>query len=149
MSRRLLVAVMACAALLPLSACESTLDPSAVLGEYALVAIGGDALPARANTWSGIETLADTIRLREDGTGERISVDREAGSGVNRRHEEAIVWRVNGDALEVSFPCPTNALVSCIAPPHLAGPMLPGMQWAPEIAIMYGRTPLYQRVGAR
>lgn len=143
--------VAALLVLISANACDATTAPDDFVAEYALVSLASQALPASPSTHEPVTTiLADTVRLRSDGTGERV-VSYVSGNlrALFADHDE-LTWRAIGDSLEVSFPCDDVILASCIAPPHLAGRIGPGMQWLIARATIYNEAPaVYQRVGMR
>lgn len=137
------------------SGCDASTAPTGFVAEYALVSLESRALPVALPIsdpfgWAGMTILADTVRLRADGTGLRVmlySVGNTRRLGISR---DELRWRAMGDALEVSFPCDDTALAICIAPPHLAGRLGAGMQWVIPSARIYDEAPaVYQRVGMR
>lgn len=143
-----IVAVMI---LVAASACDATTAPDDFVAEYALVSLASQALPASPSTHEPVTTiLADTVRLRIDGTGERVVWYVSGNLRALFTDRDELTWRAIGDSLEVSFPCDDVVLASCIAPPHLAGRIGAGMQWLIAHAPIYNEAPaVYQRVGMR
>lgn len=130
--------------------CESSTGPDGFTAEYELVALASSPLPALPFGDAGQLIVADTIRLRADGTGQRALWFAQNAFGFARLSRDELTWRVVGDRLEVVFPCDDTVLASCIAPPHLAGTIEPGMQWVvPQARIYSDVAAVYQRVGMR
>jgi hypothetical protein len=136
-------------------ACDASTAPNDFVAEYALISLDAQALPVALPVGSpldeaGTRVLADTLRLRADGTGVRIMRYGVGSTSAIVIVRDELRWRAIGDALEVSFPCDDVVLASCIAPPHLAGHFGAGMQWVIPSARIYNDAPaVYQRVGMR
>jgi hypothetical protein len=100
--------------------CKSSLGP--LKGQLLILqSIEGIPLPApyAENRNLDFRIIADTIALQTYDAGERrtrIEVD---GAGNTRMDIESFSYVRTGDRVEITFPCPPNAL--CIKPPHLAG----------------------------
>ena len=133
------------------SACAAPTAPEQFVAEYALVSLASQSLPASPYPLDAATTvLADTVRLRSDGTGERVVRENVGNLRMLFEDRVELTWRAIGDSLEVSFPCDDVTLASCIAPPHLAGRLGAGMQWVIPSARIYNDAPaVYQRVGMR
>ena len=143
-------------AIVLLAGCGEPLGPEDVAGTYVLRSIAGEPLPA-VSLASGDGTfriVADTLRLRADGTGRRLTTAEielavapagEDGQEVVRG-ERALRFRVVGARVEIEYVCGINEM--CVAPPHLSGRRGRG-----ELRIDYalgGRVPLvYARIGER
>lgn len=125
-SRRRVLAALA-AVLFTAGACDLSLESGSLAGTYALASYGGDPLPAVAfdDTERGrLELLADTLRLRGDGTGSRVTVSRWRPPGATatlptERRESQLGYEVRGNRLEISFVCGPHEL--CAEGPHLTG----------------------------
>ncbi len=143
---------LAAALLLAVSglSCESSTGPDEVAAEFVLVSLASQSLPASPGHGSDLMVMADTLRLFEDGTGQRRMWYTSGSLRVLMVSRDALTWRTVEDRLEVSFPCDDHALASCIAPPHLVGTIEPGLLWVVPNAIVYsGATAVYQRSGTR
>lgn len=126
-------------------------DPGApaVPALYVLRSAGGAAIPAVwiSNESVTVTVVADTIRLRADGRGDRVLVEeyREATpfAPPTRREAGTFDYTRRGDRIEISLRCPDLAL--CVAPPHFVGRVTAdGLVF--DRALNY-RTPLrYERV---
>ena len=116
------------AALVVATGCSSNLGPSDVAGTYALRAVAGDALPTVVSTGFYTEgppvVLADTIRLRADGTGTRSRTIMSGtdpyniGAGVSRAVFDLVV-HVDGRRVDLRYACPPNASCVGIGAAHL------------------------------
>jgi hypothetical protein len=121
------------------------------VGVYVLRSLAGSPPPVVANQAANLVAIADTIRLRPGGTGVEtgveLAIDETLPEGEIKRHyRREFSYRLSGDRIEVDFPCPTDALILCIAPPHYVGRLTAGgleLDYA-----LYYRTPLlFDRVG--
>lgn len=104
--------------------CEEPEPAARAVAIYALEVAGGQPLPAP--WWPGLqmEIVADTLYLREAGEGVQATIRRSTiASGEVERSRTPFTWTVAGDRLRLAYDCPDNALVSCIAPPHLTATM--------------------------
>jgi hypothetical protein len=107
--------------------CTDVLSPAEYIGEYALTRVAGNALPAFVfdNGSVSAVVVADTIRVRSDGTGSRTSV--RVYTNVNRHvaitaptrveGTTEFVYRVVQNRLEITTVCAANA--NCAPPPHV------------------------------
>ncbi|MGH7631933.1 MAG: hypothetical protein ACREOF_21570 [Gemmatimonadales bacterium] len=117
---------------------------------YVLRSAGDALVPAVwiSNESVTVTVVADTIRLREGGRGDRVLVEKyqEETPMAPRTRREAggFDYVRRGDRIEITLPCADMA--SCVAPPHFVGRITPdGLVF--ERALNY-RTPLrYERVG--
>lgn len=123
--------------------------PADLAAVYVLRSAGDAPVPAVwiSNPSVTITVLADTIRLREGGQGERALVERYRedtpfAPGV-RREGTDFEYERREDRIAISLPCPD--LASCVAPPHFVGRISnDGLVF--DRALNY-RTPLrYERV---
>jgi hypothetical protein len=88
---------------------------------YALQSVAGVQLPAPYApnmAYNGL-LVADSISFRDDGTGLRHWVYQDENSTDRHAVEEDFTWSRSGDAIAITFTCPSFA--SCIAGPHLMG----------------------------
>jgi hypothetical protein len=139
-----------------LAGCGEPLGPEDVAGTYVLRSVAGELLPAVAvaSDDATFRIVADTLRLRADGTGRRLTtteiepaVAPAGGNGPEVvRGERALRFRVVSARVEIEYVCGINEM--CVAPPHLSGRRGRG-----ELRIDYalgGRVPLvYGRIGER
>jgi hypothetical protein len=103
------------------ASCRSTTES---LGEvYVLRSIAGVPLPAEyaPNVEFKGRKLADTLFLNANGTGELHSTSEESLGGRVLLSDAPVTYQRQGNDLEVSYVCPPNALILCLAPPHLIG----------------------------
>src|SRR5688500_16423188 len=104
--------------------CSDTLAPGDVKGLYVLQSVGADPLPAMLPTggsnWQ-LRLIADTIVLRDDGSGVHVRWSQSFQSGSPEpepsRWEVELQYRIEGSAIEITFICPPNAM--CTAGPHM------------------------------
>ncbi len=94
---------------------------------YVLRTVAGAAVPA-VWIWNAgvtVTVLADTLRLRAQGRGERVLVEEylEATPALSSRRREAgaLEYARWSDRIEISLPCNDQILALCIAPPHFVG----------------------------
>jgi hypothetical protein len=131
--------------------CGEWVAPVPVASAYALESIDGAPIPAVsvANDWVTLVTRADTLRFGDGAMGVNI-VHWEAAysspevADESGRTESAFSYRLREGRVEISFPCPPNAL--CMAPPHLyAAPVDGGLrvEWVGG----GGPVRIYRRVG--
>jgi hypothetical protein len=120
-------------------------------GLYVLRSVAGYPPPVVANEVATLVVIADTIRLGSDGTGSESGVELLVDNtlpegGLKQGYEREFNYRRTGHRIEVEFPCPPNALMLCIAPPHYVGTFTAG---GLEFSFaLYYRTPLvFERVG--
>lgn len=131
-------------------ACERSTAPGVVAAEYALVMLAEQPLPAAPGAGSDVRILSDTIRLRDDGSGTRVHWYRIGDDPTVHVSRDELSWTVDGSTISVALVCDDTRLAVCIAPPHLAGALGPGLQWVIPQARIYGDVPaVYQRVGMR
>ena len=105
--------------------CREPLVPASVAGAYVLREVANDALPTLRYTtdYVRVQVLADTIRLRADGTGTLASLEvteslvTAAAPPAPRLSHSEVFFRVNGHRIEITHYCPPNA--NCVAGPHL------------------------------
>src|SRR4051812_1300422 len=124
MRARLLL--LATAPLLLATSCRDITAPLDYDSNYTLTSIAGDPLPARSfeNDYMRMTSIAETLRFRPDGTGNRVSVERveyvAGGTAPEELHFEApFHYSVVDGRVQIGFDCPPNAL--CAAPPHMLG----------------------------
>jgi hypothetical protein len=116
------LALLVCSAVV---ACRDPLRPEDVVGVYALQWVESDVLPTVLYTNDNVRVrvLADTLRFRADGTGERAGlVESESlrpgvASAGQRRAQQEFRFRTGRGRIEIAFVCPINA--NCAAPPHI------------------------------
>jgi hypothetical protein len=107
------------------SGCRDGLGPSDVAGTYVLERVGGAPLPAEVfrDRQSMMQVLADTLRLRDDGTGHYASIRAihllggSLASDIPTRLDSDLQFEIVGTRIDIAFACPENA--NCIAGPHL------------------------------
>lgn len=104
--------------------CRDSVSPRAPAGTYALRSIRGEALPAQEfeNAFVTSMIVADTLRLRADGTGTQRRIAIYVGGTASPQHVDATTelhYVVGNDRIEITFVCPPNA--SCVAGPHVIG----------------------------
>jgi hypothetical protein len=126
-----LLAVLSAAAAI---ACGDPLAPEEIAGIYALQRVEADHLPTvlYTNEFVRVRVLADTIRLRADGTGMRFGVweFEPLQEGLELENpasgETDLRFETVGANIEIAFVCPPNA--NCLPPPHLvAGKLSEGL----------------------
>ncbi len=106
-------------------ACRDGLGPSDVAGTYVLERVGGAPLPAEVfrDRVSYMRVTADTLRLRDDGTGRYTSVRviQPLGDGlpaeIPTQLDSDLAFEIVGMRIDITFHCPPNA--NCIPGPHL------------------------------
>jgi hypothetical protein len=117
--------------------CADSVAPQDFVGEYVLTRVAGDPLPTLIFDQPGASpsVVADTLRLRADGTGSRmrlvlfpgisavVGVRATTGSGVDTTIVKLtsvaatnLTFEVVGNALAITYVCPINA--DCAPPPH-------------------------------
>lgn len=117
--------VLSIATLLVAACGDEPLAPSEVAGTYVLLSINGDALPAAAG-YQGpadgpVTVIADTLLLAADGSGSLVRVQQPyPDPGSVERLESTLHYRTSESGLAISFDCPPNALMSCVAGPHIS-----------------------------
>jgi hypothetical protein len=118
------------AALLATACSDEPLAPSEVAGTYALLSINGNALPAPAGyegpADGSVTVLADTLRLAADGSGSLVRVEQpgpDPSSVV--RHESPLHYETTEGGIALTFECPPDALMLCVAGPHLTARLGP------------------------
>ncbi len=124
------VFALSLAALLATACSDDLLAPSEVAGTYVLLSINGNALPAPAGyegpADGSVIVIADTLRLAADGSGSLVRVEQpgpDPSSVV--RHESPLHFETTEGGLAVTFDCPPDALMLCIAGPHLTARLGP------------------------
>ena len=126
LSNRIASALLASFVALLAAGCDSEpLAPSAVAGTYVLQSINGSPLPAAAGYQGpadeAIVVIADTLSLAADGTGSIVRVEEtSAGESSRVRRESALHFETGDDGIAITFDCPSNALMLCVAGPHVA-----------------------------
>lgn len=143
-------------AIVLLAGCGEPLGPEDVAGTYVLRSIAGELLPAvaLASGDGAFRIVVDTLRLRADGTGRRLTATEielaaapAGGDGQEIvRGERELRLRVVSARVDIEYVCGINEM--CVAPPHLSGRRSRG-----ELRFDYalgGRVPLvYARIGER
>ncbi len=101
-------------------ACRDSNAPGSLGTVYVLQSIAGQPLPAAyaENLQLPDRMFADTLVLRDDGTGESRTVIEESLGG-SKDHQIQQLTYSGTNHIEITFTCPPAAL--CIAGPHLAG----------------------------
>lgn len=118
------VFVLSLAVLLAVGCDSDPLAPSDVAGTYVLLSIGGNPLPAPAG-YQGpadgpITVIADTLRLAADGSGSLVRVEETNPDEQSRyRLETALHYETTEGGIAITFDCPPEALMLCIAGPHM------------------------------
>jgi hypothetical protein len=119
-------------------------------GLYVLRTLAGGPPPVVGNYSANLVVIGDTIRLGAGGagveTGVELVIDATLPEGeLERRYERAFEYRLEGQRIEVEFPCPRNAFTLCAASPHYVGTLSPdGLELS---YALYYRTPLvFERV---
>ena len=100
------------------------LAPTEIAGIYALQRVESDHLPTvlYTNEFVRVRVLADTIRLRADGTGMQFGVHEseplQEGLELENpvRGETDLRYEIVGANIEIAHVCPPNA--NCLPPPH-------------------------------
>jgi hypothetical protein len=118
------VFVLSLAVLLAVGCDSDPLAPSDVAGTYVLLSIGGNPLPAPAG-YQGpadgpITVIADTLRLAADGSGSLVRVEETNPDEQSRyRLETVLHYETTEGGIAITFDCPPEALMLCIAGPHM------------------------------
>ena len=104
-----------------LCACENSTAVPAGGSRYALRSIAGNPLPAAyaQNPSSTNRVFADTLLLREDGTGEWKAVIEQSFGGPTFAGTAELTYTQRDATISVSFVC--DDMASCVAPPHFVG----------------------------
>jgi hypothetical protein len=106
-------------------ACQDSLAPTDVAGTYVLQSVATEPLPAEIyrNDYVTIRVIADTLRLRPDGTGTMSGVQVAEPRQEGMAPATPAWWTgqlrfriVEGD-VEVTMICPPDA--NCVPGPHL------------------------------
>ena len=122
------------ATLLALGCGDEPLAPSAVAGTYVLLSINGDPLPASTAYGSpadgSVEVIADTLRLAADGTGSIVTVNKmgdypNPGDTSEVSIASELRFETSEGGIAVSYYCPPNALMLCLAGPHMTARLSP------------------------
>jgi hypothetical protein len=136
-------------------ACQESLGPTDAPGTYVLRRVERDPLPTVLydNEIYAVRVIADTIRLRPDGTGiisgvyEAVPLHEGLPAEGPVYSTTSIRYRAVRDQLEIEYVCPD--LANCLPPPHLIARRLPSgltVRWGPSL---FGRSPLlYVSIGA-
>lgn len=137
LKRSALAPVLALGVALAVTGCHDPFSPEAVADTYVLFATGAADFPVVVleNEVITVSILADTFRLRDDGTGSHTRSQHVSQHGPHPG-ESSHTWtseftyELRGDGFEVSYECPPfasrEALNLCVAPPHEIG------QWVPS-----------------
>ena len=93
---------------------------------YVLRSVAAAPLPAVVidNGYAVVTFVADTLRLRPDGSGVQVIAERTRDAGqpeVEGMQVRPLHYTVVGNRIEVSLVCPPTALMLCAAPPHYRG----------------------------
>ncbi|HEY9427598.1 MAG TPA: hypothetical protein VIR34_10630 [Gemmatimonadaceae bacterium] len=125
------VLVLSLVALLAMACSDEPLAPSAVAGTYVLLSIDGNPLPAPAGYQGpadgSITVIADTLRLAADGSGSLVRVEQTSPDEQSRyRTETALHYQTTEGGIAITFDCPPEALMLCIAGPHMAARLSSG-----------------------
>lgn len=118
------VLALTLAALFAMGCDSDPIAPSDVAGRYVLLSIDGDALPAAAG-YQGpadgpITVIADTLRLAADGSGSLVRVEETSPDEQSRyRLETELHYETTEGGIAITFDCPPEALMLCIAGPHM------------------------------
>ena len=117
------VLALSLAALLAMG-CSDGLAPLEVAGTYVLLSINGDPLPAPAGYQGpadgSVTVIADTLRLAADGSGSLVRVEETSSDAQSRyRYEEPLHYGTTEGGIAITLDCPANALMQCIAGPHM------------------------------
>jgi hypothetical protein len=118
------VLVLSLAALLAIGCDSDPIAPSDVAGTYVLLSLNGEALPAPAGYQGPADELvivtADTLRLAADGSGSVVRVEKPgSGDGAETRSETPLHYETTEGGIAITFDCPPEALMLCIAGPHI------------------------------
>ena len=106
------------------AACQDPIQPSDIAGDYVLVSVAGDPLPAvliENQLWR-FRVHSQELVLTADGEG-RLTTSGEGGPTDGASPPEAFSWesellyRVDDRRIVVEYVCPMDA--TCMAPPHL------------------------------
>jgi hypothetical protein len=122
--RAVSVLVLSLAALLTIGCDSDPVAPSEVAGTYVLLSIGGNPLPAHAGyqgpSDGSITVIADTLRLAADGSGSLVRVEQPSSDEQARyRLETNLHYVTTEGGVAITFDCPENALMLCVAGPHM------------------------------
>ena len=125
-TRRRVRALIVGAAVAAAAACSDGLNPFDPADVYVLRTVGGEPLPALGSQHGDVTVhiVADTLRLRLNGSGSHSGVQRivSPGSGPDGNlipQSGDFTYEQVGDRVEITFACPPNAL--CIRGPHIVG----------------------------
>src|SRR5688500_10233723 len=129
--------------------CRDGLGPADVAGTYVLGRVGGAALPAEVvrDRVSFMRVTADTLRLRDDGTGRYTSVRviQQLGgpsAEIPTQLDSDLGFEIVGSRIDITFRCPPNA--NCIDGPHLVahhndGGLIIGTSMVADAPLRYRR----------
>jgi hypothetical protein len=135
-------------AALALAACDAPTNVSPTRELFVLSEVAGQSLPAVLYPGGSLTIVADTFRLREDGSGVNIRQTRDTINDERYRTVGEFTWTQHDGRLEMSFPCPPNVRMMCVAPPHLAGPVTNGA-WILDHAAWYELPSTFERITPR
>jgi len=101
--------------------------PQSFVGEYVLTRVAGDPLPTHIFDQPATSPIvvADTLRLRADGTGSRMrlvllpgisAVGADTIVRLTSVAAASLTFEAVGNALAITYVCPINA--DCAPPPH-------------------------------
>ncbi|HET9426342.1 MAG TPA: hypothetical protein VFO55_13315 [Gemmatimonadaceae bacterium] len=107
--------------LLLVAGCRANPGPELPSQMFVLTSIAGQPLPApwAPNPDVGTLAYADTLRLYQDNTGSRRTVNQGDTPGSRVTSESAFTWTQSGSQMTITFICGPDAL--CIAAPHFVG----------------------------
>jgi len=110
----------------------SVAAPQAFVGEYVLTRVAGEPLPTLiSNSPGAFRVVADTLRLRADGTGSRMRLVLPPSVAVSDTNiirltsvaAADLTFEVLGNTLAITYVCPINA--DCAPPPHAIALLTP------------------------
>jgi hypothetical protein len=130
-------------------------SPRLTPDSYVLVRVAGQPMPVTIPIGDNatLEIVADTMEFGTDGRGTDIFVGRlthpNQSAGDPVREERIFQYRVNGDVIEIDFPCGDQLAGStalCVAPPHYRG-STNSIQINFDLALSFPTPLLFQRLG--
>ncbi len=92
------------------------------VGDYDLVSIAGDPLPAPFVVQGAqvlVTVVSSRIRLRNDHRGEEVVRQLVSGQSSPNENTTEFGFIIEGNTIRITYDCP--AFASCIAGPHLEG----------------------------